>query len=406
MEGYSEEVKIFGHDYLQLGLRIDKHQKGYVDYYYGPSEIKEKVDQEAKVPPKRLLEKCSSLQKLVYDQGFDAKREVYLKKMIDSMKLYIKTEFMNENVPIEEELRIQCDIDIQPFNESELSDLKDEFDESYPGKGTLEECIDNLRVERELPPKKALKAFKKCVKIASKRTKKLFPDMLPKKEQIKIKRIKNPEKVNWLSYDWYKGEFKSIVDIRVDYGIYWTGVLRVAAHEVYPGHHTQFAVAEDKLYNERNHFERAILLYCNPYMIICEGISSLSLNSLFSARKQEEIALAKFCPDPANGPSVELLMKQNCARKKLPLIDFNAAYHAHVDGWDKKTVRNYIKSFELWDSKSLDKKIAMLFDPIFKMSGYAYQIGKQLISDKFGEYPSPKDFRYLLENPVLPSDLI
>lgn len=396
----------FGNDYLRLGLRIGKHQNGYVDYYYGPPDIEERVDKESKILPQQLLEDCSSLQKKVFDQSFDAKREIYLEKMLDAMGLYIKKEFLKEKVPIEEDLRIQCDMDIQPFKESELDDLRDQFDEAYKGNGTLEERMKALRVKRMLPKRKAWKAFKKGIKIVAKRTQEVFPDMLPKGEKIKLNKTLKSDGINWVSYDWYQGNFASIVDVTLDYGMYWTGILRVCAHESYPGHHTQFAVAEDKLYNELNHFERAILLYCNPYMIICEGIANLSLNSLFTAREQEEIALTKFCPDPANGPSVDLLMKQTCVRKKLPMIDYNAAYHAHVDGWDKEAVRNYIKDFEIWDSTSLDNKIALIFSPIFKMSGYAYQIGKQLIIDKFGEYPSPKDFRYLIENPVLPSDLV
>ncbi len=141
-------------------------------------------------------------------------------------------------------------------------------------------------------------------------------------------------------------------------------------------------------------------------MVLYEGMAGLSLNALFSAQEQEEIALSQFCPDPENGPTVELLVKQNCARKKLPMLDFNAAYHAHVDGWDKKTVRRYIKSFELWDSKSLDRKIQLIYSPVHKMSVLTPHIGRQIIVDKFGEYPNPKDFRYLLENPILPSDLI
>jgi hypothetical protein len=140
-------------------------------------------------------------------------------------------------------------------------------------------------------------------------------------------------------------------------------------------------------------------------MVICEGIANVSLNALFTAQEQEEIALKEFCPDPSDGPSVDLLVKQNCARKKLPMLDYNASYHAHVDGWEQKTVRKYIKSFELWDSQTIENKIAKIFNPVFRSSEYAYQVGKQLIVDKFGEFPSPKDFRYLLENPVLPSDL-
>ena len=42
----------FGRDYLFLGLRIGKLIEGYVDAYYGPQELKEKVDHEDKKSPK------------------------------------------------------------------------------------------------------------------------------------------------------------------------------------------------------------------------------------------------------------------------------------------------------------------------------------------------------------------
>lgn len=297
----------FGNDYLQLGLRIGKQDKEFVDYYYGPSQIKERVDEESSVPAKQLLRDCSSLQKRVFDQGFGKKREIYLTKMLNAMELYLKKEFLGEKVPIEEDLRIQCDLKVKPFKESELSDLKDQIYEAYKGSGTLKERFDALRVERALPQKRVLEAFKKGVKIVLERAKKVFPDMLPEREQIELNPVLFSNGINWVSYNWYKGNFKSVVDVTLDFGMYWTGILRTCAHECYPGHHTQFVVAEDKLFNERNHFERAIFLYYNPYIVVCEGIAAISLNSLFSAQEQEEIALREFCPNPLEGPSVDFI---------------------------------------------------------------------------------------------------
>ncbi|TKJ27483.1 MAG: hypothetical protein CEE42_02165 [Promethearchaeota archaeon Loki_b31] len=253
--------------------------------------------------------------------------------------------------------------------------MKDQIYEAYEVSGTLKKRMEILRVERALPQREALEAFKKGVKIVEERTKEVFPDMLPKGEQIELNPILFSDGINWVSYNWYQGNFKSIVDVTLDFGMYWTGILRTSAHECYPGHHTQFVVAEDKLFNERNHFEQAILLQCNPYIVICEGIADISLNSLFSAQEQEEIALREFCPDPLKGPSVDLLVKQNCARKKIPMIKFNATYHAHVDSWSEKEVKAYVKSFELWDSKSLNNMTKLIFKPHFRTSEYAYQIG-------------------------------
>jgi len=79
---------------------MGKQDEGYVDYYYGPSEIKERVDEESSVPAKQLLRDCSSLQKRVFDQGFDKKREIYLAKMLKAIELYLKKEFLGEKIII------------------------------------------------------------------------------------------------------------------------------------------------------------------------------------------------------------------------------------------------------------------------------------------------------------------
>ena len=53
----------FGKEYLLLGLRMDRLIDGFVDAYYGPSELKELVGNEKPFSPKKLLESCKKLQK-------------------------------------------------------------------------------------------------------------------------------------------------------------------------------------------------------------------------------------------------------------------------------------------------------------------------------------------------------
>ena len=45
----------FGEDFLLLALRIDKHIKGYVDFYFGPEKLRQIVDNESITSPNKLL---------------------------------------------------------------------------------------------------------------------------------------------------------------------------------------------------------------------------------------------------------------------------------------------------------------------------------------------------------------
>ncbi len=50
-------------DYLLLGLRLDQHLPGTVDGYFGPAELKARVDMEPLRPPARLAEDALALRR-------------------------------------------------------------------------------------------------------------------------------------------------------------------------------------------------------------------------------------------------------------------------------------------------------------------------------------------------------
>ncbi len=393
----------FGRDYLQLGLRIDKHQKGYKDYYYGPKEIKGKVNKESEISPIQLLKDCASLQKSVTDQGFDGKREEYLEKMLNAIEVTIERDVLGKRKgrSIEEDFSIQADMELRPFKESKLDDLKARTDEAYGGSGTLTERMEKMRKNRAIPEEEVKEAFEKGLKLTEQKTRELYPEMLPEESNIKVV---VDSSIPWAAYEWYDGNYYSLVKINPK-KLYWTSFLRASSHEGYPGHHTEFVVAEDKLYRKENRFEHAILLYNTPNMIMCEGIAGIGINTLFSYREQEEIALKEFCVE-RDKPSIEELLQQNMVRKDLYFIEFNAVYYKLVEGWEDKEVIQYIKDFEVYTDKSINDMMVRTDDPTYKMVGFAATLGKRLIIEALGEHPSAKNFRSLLENPVLPSNLI
>jgi len=193
------KISKFGEDFLLLALRIDKHNKGYIDFYFGPEKIKQIVENESLSSLNRLLSDSNALLKELGAQGYNKERERYLEKLLTAMKTSIET-LNGSEISVKDQFTKLYDIDLQPANEAELNNLKEEFEDAYSGSGSLEERMDRLRITRKIPESKVYNFFKKAVEITRKRTKELFGDLLPDNERIIIDVVKNDgskEKVKW-----------------------------------------------------------------------------------------------------------------------------------------------------------------------------------------------------------------
>jgi len=397
----------YGTDFLVLALRINKIDNGYLDFYFGPKTLGKIVDNESIKSPNMLLGDCKTLEKELFKQGFDKKREQYLEKMLVSMKTSIEI-LDGVKIPFKEQFLRLYDVSLEPVNESDLDNLKEEFSEAYGGLGSLEERMNDLRVRRKVPANQVLTLYKKALSITAKRTKELFTDLLPKKEKIFIKLVKktNSDDLKWPYYEWYLGDFCSRLEINPYYNMYWTVFLSAAAHEGYPGHHTEFSVKEQRLYRELNQFEHSILILKSPKLIISEGIADISANVLFSYQDRAEIGLHNFCPDSSNEDSLDVLAMQYKAKRKQSLLWYNLAYHALIDEWSEDSLIQYAKRYEIFNQKDIRNLLKLISSPTYSTTAFSYNLGSNLIKNKYGEFPSIKNFRNLLINPILPSDLL
>jgi len=388
-----------------LALRIDKHIKGYVDFYFGPEKLRKIVNNEVITSPKKLLLDSKILLKQLGSQGYDKERERYLEKMLIAMRTSIEL-LIGIEISIKDQFLWIYDVDLQPVNEAELDNLKEEYNEAYRGPGSLEERINKLRITRKVPEEKVFALFKKALNITRERTKELFANLLPQKERIVLELVKNNDKIKWAYYNWYMGNFYSRIEVNPNYNIYWTGLLSSAAHEGYPGHHTEFAIKERVLYRELNQFEHSILLLHSPKLILSEGIAELALKVLFSNREVVELGLREICPDSSNEASLEIIMAQNKVKGKITLFWYNFAYHALIDKYNDEELMRYGTNFEIVSKENIKIQLKKISNPVYSKNAFMYNLGSNLIKHKYGEPPSVKDFRYLLVNPILPSDLI
>ena len=397
----------FGKEFLLLALRIGKHKIGYIDFYIGPKKLHEIVDRESVVSPKKLLTDCKILQKKLYIQRYDKDRERYIEKTILAMRTSI--EILNGiDISIQDQFIKFYDVALEPIDESELHKLKEKVENAYGGSGSLEEQMNDLRLRRTIPKAEVCVLFKKALKIVELRTKEIFIDILPKKEKIFINLIKddNSDEIKWAYYNWYLGNFHSRINVNPNFNMYWTAFLVAAAHEGYPGHHTEFSVKEWRLYHELNQFEHSILLLNSPKLIISEGIAEIASNMLFSYRDQAEIGLQEFCPDTSKEDSLDVLALQNEIKGKILLFWYNVAYHALIDKWNEKSLIQYATDFEIFSQKNIKNQLRKISNSVHSSTIFSYILGGNLIKDKYGVYPTVRNFKNLLIKPVLPSDLV
>ncbi|MFW9825174.1 MAG: hypothetical protein ACFFE4_19690 [Candidatus Thorarchaeota archaeon] len=246
----------FAKNYLNLGLRINKHIQGYVEHYYGPPEIKNFVDDEGKISPKKLLQDCRNLMDQVKDQGFEEKRLNYFEKTLIAIETILR-KLKGEIVPYLEQIEKLFDFKPKLCKDDFFFDLSSQAEQIYKGDGTLSERIELYVQRRKISPKLIKSLMLKAIEIAKKKTQALFPDLLPDDEKIFLNEVNNK---SWAMYNWYLGNFHSRMDINVNRIYYWTSLLFYASHEGYPGHQTESAVRDQLLFRKKGHFETSILL--------------------------------------------------------------------------------------------------------------------------------------------------
>ena len=75
-------------DYLLLGLRLDQRIDGLVDGYFGPAELKARVETEALPAPSRLRADAAALRARLATEVDDADRRIWLDAQLAALETH------------------------------------------------------------------------------------------------------------------------------------------------------------------------------------------------------------------------------------------------------------------------------------------------------------------------------
>ena len=119
---------------------------------------------------------------------------------------------------------------------------------------------------------------------------------LPAEESFTVEYVTGK---SWSGYNWYQGDYRSLIQVNIDLPIYIDRAIDLACHEGYPGHHVYNALLEKNLMRDRGWPEFTVYALFSPQSLIAEGTANYGIEVAFP--NAERLAFEREVLFPAAG---------------------------------------------------------------------------------------------------------
>lgn len=300
-------------------------------------------------------------------------------------------------VPWREAVRRCYGVEVERVPEERFEEAQARLDATLPGSGELADRLEAWRVTQDVPTDKLLPGFHALVDELRARTRDLVE--LPDGERFHAQLVEGQP---WGAYNWYLGDLESRIDINTDLPVrsYFLAIL--AAHEGYPGHHTEAVCKEARLVRGESRDELSILLIHTPECLVAEGIATIAIEQALGAdwtARSAEILRALDIPFDAEIARVVADVTQ-----ELEHVDVNIALSSSEDGWSEDDAVAYHRRWSLSTEERARRAVAFATHPIWSIYVPTYSVGKRLA----GAFAASRDdgFRSLLTEQLTTADLL
>jgi hypothetical protein len=269
--------------------------------------------------------------------------------------------------------------------------------EVLPGDGPVKERYIAWQDSQIAPVATLLPAFELLTGELRNRTLQLFG--LPDGESVELELVRDEP---WLAFNYYLGALRSRVVFNTDLPWRSTDLLRVVAHELYPGHHTEHAWKEALLVRGAGQLEESALLVGTPQSLVSEGIASLAPEIV--AGGELDTLAAPLLRALGVPYEPELAAAVRLQSEALSRVGPNAAYLLHEQGLPFEEVREYSRRWLLASDERVDKVLQFITDETWRAYVFCYTEGLTLCRGFVGD--DRARFHRLLTEQLVPGDLI
>src|SRR5262245_12065651 len=186
-------------DYLLLGLRLDQHVPGLVDAYYGPADLKAKVDIETLRSPGALAVDADALRERLATEVAESDRRDWLDTQLVALATQAR-ELAGTSLPYEEHLERSFSWRPVRRDDSVFDAAAATLDELLPGSETLSDRLSAWDARFEVPPARLPDVIGWLIERYRERAVELFG--VPVGEELRVSYVRNQP---WTAYNWYDG---------------------------------------------------------------------------------------------------------------------------------------------------------------------------------------------------------
>jgi hypothetical protein len=233
---------------------------------------------------------------------------------------------------------------------------------------------------------------------------------LPATESFTLEYVTNKP---WSGYNWYKGNYNSVIQINIDQPILIDRAIDLACHEGYPGHHVYNMLLEKNLYREKGWIEISLYPLFSPQSLIAEGSANYGIQVAFPGDEQQLFSKNVLLPLAGlDTTGIAAYFTALSLKTKL-----NYARNEAARGLLSKTITEaeasrWLTTYALMSEEGAKKSISF----INKYRSYVlnYNYGQDLVKNYIeaggGTEANPARrwqlFGWLLSNEVTPGDLM
>jgi hypothetical protein len=398
-----------GESYVKLALAVGQHDPDYVDAYYGPPEWRTAAEGSKRPLPEirseaqGLLSRLESLRGSLPQDEMVRLRHQYLTSQISSLAARVDM-LSGKKLSFDEETRALYDVTVPRYEEAHFQGIIDNLERNLPGTGSVAERYEALRKGVEIPRDRIDAVFRAAVEECRRRTAPHIP--FPAGESFTIEYVEGKP---WAGYNWYQGQFKSLIQVNTDLPVYVDRAVDLACHEGYPGHHLYNSLLEKNLVRDRGWVEASIYPLFSPQSFIAEGTANYGILMAFPG--DERIAFERDVLFPLAGLDASRAARyyevQNLMRGLGYAANEAARRYLNGDATREQTMA-FLQRYGLMNERRADQQIRFIDQ--YRSYVINYNVGRDLVQ-QYIERGNPghderwERFEQLLASPRLPSGL-
>ena len=271
--------------YIRLTLEAGTHEAEYVDAYYGPPALLSA----AKANPRSLAELIAEARALsaavdvalpTIQSESDRRRAIALRGMLIAADTRLQM-LQGRKFAFNDEAKGQFATvpDLKPLAhyDATLANLET----LIPGNGPLAARVDAFNERFTIPKDRLQPVFDAAIAECKRRTAQYLN--LPAGETFAMEFVTGKP---WSGYNYYKGNYKSLIQINTDLPIRISRAVDLGCHEGYPGHHVLNLMVEERLARKNGWKEYEVNPLYSPTSVLSEGSANYGIDLAFPAAER------------------------------------------------------------------------------------------------------------------------